>query len=454
MNCLRRSARLANLKASLRTNLTTSLRSGVLVLTLIPFGVALTTTPLAAQTGNSRLEAIEVTGSTRFTSKEIVAALGLRTGTAIDRDGLQKIADKLSALGAFAAVRYHFNTVATGVRATYEVTDAVMLPVTFDNFPWFTDEELANALKSSGILFNGSAPATGTLADAMDATLSKFLDAHGIHAQVTHRMIPLADQDAQVQQFHVEDAAFLVQSVEFSDSLAKSEPHIQDRLGDIVGQPYSRSKIELFEFEQIRPLYLAHAYLRVKFSTPVAKFPTPPANLLSGSVVVVAGIEPGPAYQWGGIEWSGNSAISSSDLDGVVQMQPGSVADGNQVEGIWKRVIEKYEEAGFLGVDISQAPRFDDKNSKVSYAVKITEGPQYHMRDLVLTGLSVEGERRVRKAFPIPQNALFDKTAYQIFIDKGLKAAFVGLPVHYSKIGNFLQLDIPNAKVNVLLDFQ
>jgi outer membrane protein assembly factor BamA len=192
----------------------------------------------------------------------------------------------------------------------------------------------------------------------------------------------------------------------------------------------------------------------VKFDAPVAKFPTPPSNLLSGAVVVMVGIEPGPAYQWGGIEWSGNAAISNSDLDGVVQVQPGSLADGNQVEGIWKRVIEKYEEAGFLSVDISQTPHFDDKNSKVSYAVKITEGPQYHMRNLVLTGLSVEGERRVRTAFPIPANALFDKTAYQIFIDKGMKAAFNGLPVHYAKIGNFLQLDIPNAKVDVLLDFQ
>jgi hypothetical protein len=76
------------------------------------------------------------------------------------------------------------------------------------------------------------------------------------------------------------------------------------------------------------------------------------------------------------------------------------------------------------------------------------------MRSLILTGLSVEGERRIRKAFPIPPDALFDKTAFQIFMEKGLRAAFSGLPVHYSKIGNFLQLDIPNAKVDVLLDFQ
>jgi outer membrane protein assembly factor BamA len=406
------------------------------------------------QTGNSHLDAVEVTGSSRFTSKEIVGALGLRTGTVINRDSLQQVADKLSALGAFATVRYHFTTVATGVRATYEVTDAPTLPVTFDNFPWFSDAELAAALKSSVALFDGSAPASGTLIDGMDEALSKFLDAHGIHAQVTHKTMPFADRDAQVVQFHVEEAALTVQSIEFSDALAKSDLHIQDRLTDIVGQPYSRSRIELFEFEQLRPIYLVHGYLRAKFDNPVAKFPAPPANPLSGALVVTAQIEPGPPYQWGGIEWSGNSAVSNADLDGVVQMQAGSLADGNQIESVWKRVIDRYEEAGFLSVDIEHVPRFDDKNAKVSYAVKITEGPQYHLRSLILTGLSVEGERRIRKAFPIPQEALFDKTAYQIFMDKGLRAAFSGLPVHYSKVGNFLQLDIPNAKVDVLLDFQ
>jgi outer membrane protein assembly factor BamA len=428
-------------------------RGAAILLLLFSFAGLLRANAAPPQSGNSRLDAVEITGSSRFTSKQIVAALALRTGIAVNREGLQQVADKLSALGTFATVSYHFATVATGVRATYEVTDAAALPVTFDNFPWFSDAELSAALKNSVVLFDGSAAVSGTLVDAMDEALSKFLDSHGIHAQVTHKVMPLADRDAQVQQFHVEEAGFTVQSIEFSDALAKSDVHIQDRLADIVGQPYSRSKIEIFEFEQVRPIYLAHAYLRVKFDTPVAKFPAPPANPLSGVVVAEAQIEPGPQYQWGGIEWSGNSAISNADLDGVVQMQAGSLADGNQIESVWKRVIEKYEEAGFLGVDIERAPRFDDKNAKVSYAVKITEGPQYRMRNLILTGLSVEGERRVRKAFPIPQDALFDKTAYQIFMDKGLRAAFSGLPVHYSKIGNFLQLDIPNAKVDVLLDF-
>ncbi|HEY0704832.1 MAG TPA: POTRA domain-containing protein, partial [Candidatus Acidoferrales bacterium] len=376
------------------------------------------------------------------------------TGSQISRDGMQQIADKLSALGAFATVRYHFNTAGTGVKVIYEVTDAPVIPVTFDNFPWFTDEQLAEALKKSVVLFDGSAPASGALVDSMDEALSKYLDANGIHAQVTHKPTPLTDKDGQVQQFHVEEAAFLVQAVEFSDPLAKTDPHIQDRLVDIVGQPYSRSKVEIFQFEQVRPVYLAHAYLRAKFDVPVVKFAAPAPNPLSGAVIITAQIEPGPAYKYAGVEWSGNSGVPNAELDGAMQMPAFAPADGNELEAAWKRVQEKYEQFGFLSADIQPTPAFDDKAGRVTYTVKITEGPQYHMGNLVLTGLSVEGERRIRKAFPVPAGALFDKVAYQIFIDQGIKAAFGGLPVHYDKIGNFLQLDTPNSKVDVLIDFQ
>jgi len=408
----------------------------------------------APQTGNSHLDAIEVTGSSRFSSKQIAEAVGLRAGATINRDTLQQAADKLSALGAFSTVRYHFNTVVTGVKVTYEVTDAPALPVSFDNFPWFSDDELSAALKSSVILFDGSAPATGTLVDSMDVALAKFLDAKGIHAQVTHRPTPLPDREGQAQQFHVEEAAITVQSVEFSDALANSDHHIQDRLPDLIGQPYSRSKIEIFEFEQVRPTYLTRGYLKVKFVSPIAKFPTPPSNPLSGAVTVTAQIEPGPAYKWAGVTWNGNSGVSNADLDSVVQILKGDLADGNQVQAVWERALAKYQQYGFLSVDLKPTPHFDDGTGNVSYTVEVTEGPQYHMRNLVLTGLSVEGERRIRRAFPIPQDALFDKSAYDIFAQKGMAAAFAGLPVHYDKIGRFLQLDPPNAKVDVLLDFQ
>jgi outer membrane protein assembly factor BamA len=219
----------------------------------------------AAQNGASRLESVMVTGSVRFTSAQIATAIGLKRGEMVQREDLQGAADKLAELGLFSNIQYRFSTEPTGLKVTYEVSDAPLVPVTFDNFLWLTDEELSGGLKNSGILFDGKAPLKGTVLDAMSEALMKLLDAHGVHARVIHEAVTIAAEDRTIQQFRVGDADLTVQAVEFSDALAKNDRAIQDRLPDIVGKPYSRNSVELFEFEQVRPIYFAHAYLQVQF---------------------------------------------------------------------------------------------------------------------------------------------------------------------------------------------
>jgi outer membrane protein assembly factor BamA len=410
--------------------------------------------PQNSQAGTAHLDSVLVTGSMRFTSEQISTAIGLRAGEVIDRDTLQGAADKLAELGLFSNIQYRFSSVATGVKVTYQVADAPLLPVTFDNFPWATDEDLSAGLKASGILFNGSAPAKGTILDAMSEALGHVLDQRGIHARVTHQVITLPVKDQMVQQFRVDDANLTVQSIEFNDDLAKNDRAIQERLADLVSKPYSRSSIELFELEHVRPIYLAHSYLRVQFGPTVARFAAKPSEPLAGPVIVSIPIVVGPAYRWGGVEWRGNDSVPSANLDQVVDLKPGEPADGNKIEVVWERARATYGQAGFLDATLNPEPQFDDKAARVIYTVTITEGPQYRMGSLVLTGLSLEGERRIRKAFPIAPDAVFNKGMYESFVDSGLKSAFAGLPVHYDKIGRFLQEDQTGAKVDVMLDFQ
>lgn len=397
---------------------------------------------------------MQVTGSTRFTSEQIASAIGLHTGQTVRRETLQDAADKLAVLGLFQDIQYRFSTIGTGVRVTYQVADAPLLAVTFDNFPWLSDDELSAGLKASGILFDGTAPAKGTIIDEMSQTLTNLLDSRGIHARVTHQVVTLPIKEQTVQQFRVDDADLTVQSIELSDSLAKNDRGIQERLAELIGKPYSRDAIELFEFEQVRPIYLAHSYLRVKFPPPQARLAADPSKPLKGPVIVSATIDTGPAYYWGGVQWRGNLSITTQNLDGLVDLKPGDPADGNKIEANWDHTRTAYGRAGFLDATLDPLPQFDDQNGKVIYIVTVSEGRQYHMGKLVLTGLSVEGERRIRTYFPIAMGTIFDQEAYELFLSSGIKTAFAGLPVHYSKTGHFLQEDKDNAKVDVLLDFQ
>jgi outer membrane protein assembly factor BamA len=410
--------------------------------------------PQNARPGTARLDSVVFAGSMRFTSEQIATAIDLHPGTTVGRDELQGAADKLAALGLFTNIQYKFATVLGGVKVTYQVSDVPALPVTFDNFPWFSDKELSAGLKASGILFDGGAPSKGTVLDAISAALEKLLDTRNVHAHVSHELIAQPFNNQSVQEFRVENADLTIQKVDFSDALAQNDHVVQERLPDLIGKPYSRSRVELFEFEQVRPVYLARAYLKVEFGEPVAHFAANPENPLSGQLIVAAPVNPGVAYAWGGVQWKGNDSISAQDLNKSSALLPGEPADGNKIQSLWESARAAYAQLGYLDADLNPTPQFDEQTKRVTYVADVNEGPQYHMGKLVLTGLSIEGERRLKKAWSIAPGAVFDKSIYDDFVNTGIKAAFVGLPVHYDKIGKFLQVDPQNARVDVLLDFQ
>src|SRR3984957_4647070 len=424
----------------------------LLVLVLSPLGAA-TAQSQQSKGGASHLDSVEISGSKKFSSQQIAAAIGLRAGNIITREDLQGAADKLAALGLFSNVQYHFTTVQSGARAIYEASDAPAVDVTFDNFPWFSDDELTAALQHAVLLFDGSAPQGGAILNTMAATLENLVQARGVLGTVSHALIsfPLGGQR---MQFRVEGTEITVKGVEFSDGLATNDHAVQQSGASLIGQPYSRSAVELFEFEQVRPVYLTHAFLHVQFGRPGARIPSEGAQPGSTAVVVMVSIAPGPAFKWGSIAWAGNSVISSGELDAIVTLKPGDIADGNKIVALWDAVQSLYGQRGYLDVKLGSQTQFDDQAARVMYSVNITEGPQYHMGNLVLTGLSVDGEKRIRAAWSIPANAVFNVKTYENFLDGGIKNAFIGTPVHYEKVGRFLQENPGTSKVDVLLDFQ
>jgi outer membrane protein assembly factor BamA len=404
--------------------------------------------------GPSNLASVEVTGSQRYPSEQIVSVLPMKAGTQVTREDFQIGADVLSKTGLFSNVRYKFSTTPAGAKVTYEVADGPTLPIVFDNFVWFTDAEINAAIHSSVILYDGTAPESGTILDQVADAIGKLVLRRGVRGDVVHSVgsSPMTDRREIV--LRVEGVELPVATVEFLDELAKTSRDLTERLTDIVGKPYSRSAMETFEFEQMRPVYLAAARLRVKFPPVTARMEGAASDPNFARIVVVAPIEPGPVYTLGDITWSGNSAIPSEALGRLITPKTGGPADGMAIEAAWVRVAEAYDKIGYLDAAVNAKAEFDDKAARVSYAAVITEGLQYRMGQLILTGLSTEGERRIRNAWKIQPGTIFDQSIYEDFLTNGIKEAFAGLPFHYDKIGRFLQKDPRAAKVDVLLDFQ
>lgn len=420
----------------------------ILALSFLAGTLRASASPQQHPAGSAAIQTLAVTGSAKYQSDQIAPLTGLHVGQVVTREEIQNGANVLAELGLFSNVKYNFFTGMLGVQITYQVTDAPDVPVFFDNFPWFTDSELAAYIKTSVPLFDGSTPKSGKFLDRISTALEQELQSRTITANVSHELTTLPWNDQQVMVFRADGENLpAIQTVRFNDALANANRAIADRLGDLVGKPYSRMAVTTFEFEQVRPVYLEHALLEVKFGDPVPE--------VSGNKVTVhVSIIPGPQFTWNGLTWEGNSAIGGTQLDSLLNLVPGAAANGMEIQGAWEKVKSAFENLGYLDVTVDATPHFDDATKQVSYDVKIAQGPQYHMGKLVVSGVSMEGERRLRAAWKIPPGAVFNDGTYQEFLDSGIKQAFAGLPFHYQTIQKFLDKHPEQAEINVMLNFE
>src|SRR5207247_9537105 len=117
----------------------------------------------------------------------------------------------------------------------------------------------------------------------------------------------------------------------------------------------------------------------------------------------------------------------------------------------------EYGLPGELCAPVQPDASFNEAARTVSYTSAISEGSQYHMGGWVITGVSANGEQRVRRTFPMAAGDVFDKIKYEEFltgIQCRSKDIFGDLPVHYDSVGHWLRPDEAKATVDVLLDFK
>ena len=128
-----------------------------------------------------------------------------------------------------------------------------------------------------------------------------------------------------------------------------------------------------------------------------------------------------------------------------------------EVEAALDKIREEYGRRGYLDASVQPGTAVHEAARTVSYKIAISEGSQYRMGGWVITGISTNGEQRVRATFPLTAGDVFDKIKYEEFLT-GLqnrsKDIFGDLPVHYDSVGHWLRPDAAQGRVDVLLDFK
>jgi outer membrane protein insertion porin family len=413
--------------------------------------------PAANSPPSATIASIKVTGAQKFPSDQIVAASGLKSGDVVTAAQIQDSTNRLAALGIFSAVNFRYTSKADTINLEFQVQEAPTHPILFDNFPWFTDAEIGDAIRNQVGLFTGEAPEGGAILDQMTAVIESLLASRKINGTISHQLLAAPVGEGMVMQFRVEGVPLRIQSVQFGDALATSSERLKDRVPDIKGQPYSLFAVELFENEQVRPLYASKGFLRAQIGPPQPRLIPDVYNPKESAVDLSIPINPGPVYSWKGVSWQGNIALQSPALDAPVDLKPGDVADGIKIEALWRKIEDLYGRNGYLDLKLNPEAQVNETSRQISYRVVISEGPQYRMGDMIITGLSVDAESRLRQAWQIAPGQIFDNSYYENHMQILAKPShdiFGALPVHYNAFGHLLRPNTTRHTVDVLLDFK
>lgn len=390
---------------------------------LIAIAIAVLCVQVAGQQ-SSRLEKIEVVGLKRMTADQVIALSGLQIGQAVDANVLDATANKLLQSGMFRRLGYRVRSTRNGATVIFDVEEsAIALPVVFENFVWFSDDEIVAAIRRDVPFFNGTAPATGDTTDKIAAALQRLLASRNINAHVEY--LPYVSQDKQELLFTVRGARIPICTLHFPGASAVPQSELIKAASEILNTEYSKKDIATFAPIKLIPLYRHLGYLRAEFQTATVTMENSAA--CAGGVSVTIPVEEGVAYTWSGSEWNGNDKLTVDDLAAALGMNPGEVADGLKIEKGLKEVRRAYARRGYLNAQIKESIEFAEGAPRVRYIFNVTEGPRYFMGNLIVNGLAPADAEALKSKWTLNSNSVFDESYVDQFRETVLREFVMGL---------------------------
>jgi outer membrane protein assembly factor BamA len=292
---------------------------------------------LGQDAGSFTLAKIEVIGLARYAPADVIAVAGLRTGQTIVPAGLDGVARRLAETGLFTSVKYRYVTAGSQLSLTLELAEeAWTIQVVFDNFVWFSDDELTSIVRRTVPSFDRTAPANAGITTFIAQQLQRALDSRGIAGRV--EFTPFVDLRSNVKQhvFAVKDAgtALRICALRFDGASPAFADELQ-RAAALTGTEYSRVFTDGLTNGTLRQIYRRRGYWKAEFAPPLAAAASAGG---CGGVVVTLSVTEGVAYAWDRADWSGASAMATTDLDQALGMKTGEVADVFKIDAGLQRM--------------------------------------------------------------------------------------------------------------------
>ena len=360
-----------------------------------------------------KLQTVRFVGSSRYTPDQLLAASGLRVGAETPSTSFQEAATRLSQSGAFTEVKYRFN----GAEAQYDVTDNPnLVPCTFENLVWISDQDLLSALQNRVPLFTGQVPLNGDLAANVGKGIETILKEKGVTASIS--VLPASSLNGPIKSvsFSATTPRVEIAEIEFTGASPNQLPALKEATASLVGTDYLQTMLQDFATNRLRPIYLNQGYLHVEFAKAIAVPLSTSAD--SARVKITVPIQEGPIYRLAKLNWPGSDILPATAAAKLYLLKPGDVLNQDLLKKSLSNLGSAYLRQGYLKPNIKGTPTFDEAVHSVAYDIEVAPGELYHLRKVEFKNISESQLQKVQDVWKLKPGDVYDPTYAPSFLVK------------------------------------
>lgn len=404
-----------------------------------------------------KLDKIEFKGLERVKEPEALEKSALTAGQTVSLDDVEAAANRLLESGLFTNLSYKLKGTTDKSVLTFEVVERKWtMPVSFDNFVWFTDEELNAAVRRKLPAFDGTAPEAGGVTEQIKQALTELLGERKIEGSVEYTLSENPATRKVEHLYSVKGPGLRVCKITYAGARAVPEEQLVTKSGGIFDNDYSRAYVGGFIESNLLPLYQERGYLRAAFSQPKV---APEASPECKGVAVALTVDEGSIYVWDKAAWEGAEGLTAQELDAALGMKNREVANVVKITKGLANVRKAYGRKGYIAARVRPETEFDDAARSVTYRFRVTEGPQYHMGDLVIDGLDEVATNNLRGRWRLLHKEVYDEGYVEEFVKKSVTefqrdAARAGNPLPALKVVSQAKPDHDKHLVHVTLNIK
>jgi outer membrane protein assembly factor BamA len=404
------------------------MKTVVLILLLVSclLGISLTAAQKTARSSKEspiaayKLVGLKVTGTQRFTEKEILPASGLALGQSVAEADFKEAARRLGDTGLFTDVAYSFSFAPSGTKLEFQLTDveeSKLVPAHFENFVWFSDAQLLSEIQRRVPLFKLLMPVGGTMPDHLEEALQAILDEKQIPARVDYlREAPQEGGSLIGLSYRVEALQIHIRDVEFPGATPDQLPQLQAAARKLTGTPYVRSGLAQVARVEFMPVCLQRGYLKASFADSQARVVTQSGGEVE--VVAILPLTPGKVYSTSSVDWKGNKVFPADELQRQIHLPAGQPADAVHLTSDLEKVAKLYHTKGYMTARITPKPLLDDDHSTVHYDLNVVEGDQFKMGEFEVIGLDSQAKAHLQAAWKLSEGQPYDSEYSQRFLEE------------------------------------